>query len=97
MDKEIEELKKNLVAFAKEFKYEVTSDADKIIKALINRKKKFGEHYCPCRPVYTDNSHESIEYNKKIICPCAFVHDDILKRGKCHCNLFKATPLGGGS
>jgi len=93
MDKEIEELNKKLVTFAKEHGYEMANDADKIITSLVNRKKKFGEYYCPCRPVYMDNSQESIDHNKKIICPCAFVHGDILKRGKCHCNLFAKTRL----
>ena len=91
MDNEFDELKTRLVDFAKDHGYEMTDDADKIIDALVNRKKKFGEQYCPCRLVRTDNSKESIDHNKKIICPCVFLHDEMLKQGRCHCNLFKTT------
>ncbi len=54
-----------------------------IINALIEREKKFGEKYCPCRRITGDK-----EQDKKIICPCQFMKKEIEERGHCLCNLF---------
>ena len=54
-----------------------------IVKGLLEREKKFGVRYCPCRRV-TNNSEE----DKKNICPCQFMRMEIEKQGHCLCNLF---------
>jgi len=54
-----------------------------IINGLLDREKKFGERYCPCRRITGDK-----EEDKKIICPCIYHKDEIKKDGHCHCNLF---------
>jgi len=54
-----------------------------IINGLLDREKKIGERYCPCRRITGDK-----EEDKKIICPCIYHKDEIKKDGHCHCNLF---------
>lgn len=56
---------------------------EEIIKGLLEREKKFGARYCPCRRV-TNNPEE----DKKNICPCQFMRMEIEKQGHCLCNLF---------
>lgn len=64
--------------------YELSKDADATIDGLVKREKELGMPYCPCR-VYRKGDDE---WNKTIVCPCVRVHDDIARKGKCHCNLF---------
>jgi ferredoxin-thioredoxin reductase catalytic chain len=54
-----------------------------LIKALLEREKKYGKRYCPCRRV-----KESQEENNKIICPCVYCKEEIKRDGHCHCFLF---------
>lgn len=56
---------------------------EEIVKVLLEREKKFGARYCPCRRI-TGNKKE----DKKIICPCFFHREEIKKYGHCLCNLF---------
>ena len=63
--------------------YELSDVADVTIQGLVNRKKKYGKLYCPCRVLQDDD-----EWNDSIVCPCSQVHDDIAVKGHCHCNLF---------
>lgn len=56
---------------------------ERIVKGLLEREKKFGARYCPCRRI-TQNQEE----DKKIICPCAFHRQEIEKDGHCLCGLF---------
>ncbi len=63
----------------------------RIIKGLVKQREKHGEYYCPCRVVKKNDD----EWNKSIICPCKYIHDDIRKNienGKepcCYCKLFR--------
>lgn len=54
-----------------------------VIKGLLEREKKFGFRYCPCRRVTGE-----AEEDKKIICPCVFHREEIEKDGHCLCRLF---------
>jgi len=54
-----------------------------LVRALIERERKYGERYCPCRLITGDR-----EKDKKIICPCAYHKKEIEKDGHCHCLLF---------
>ena len=80
--KTIEESKK----YADENGYKLNSD-EKVVerdaKGLVMNSEKFGEKYCPCRRVTGDK-----EADKKIICPCIYHKDEVLKDGHCFCNLF---------
>ena len=57
-----------------------------IVKSLLDREKKFGEKYCPCRRI-TGGKEE----DKKIICPCVYHKEEIEKDGFCLCRLFVKT------
>ncbi len=56
---------------------------DYLITALLEREKKYGKKYCPCRRVEKNNTE-----NNKIICPCIYCKEEIKKNGHCHCFLF---------
>lgn len=57
--------------------------AEQLIKSLIERKKKYGKMYCPCRRVKGNK-----EIDEKNICPCVFYKEEIKKQGHCRCFLF---------
>lgn len=54
-----------------------------LIGAMIKRKERSGEFYCPCRMVTGDP-----EEDKKIICPCYYHEFEVERDGHCHCWLF---------
>ncbi len=54
-----------------------------IVRSLLEREKKFGQRFCPCRRI-TQNPEE----DKKIICPCVYHLEELEKDGKCLCGLF---------
>lgn len=56
---------------------------DSVIKAIVKRRAKFGEDYCPCRVVTGDK-----EKDAAIICPCVYHEQEIDETGRCHCYLF---------
>lgn len=58
---------------------------------IIESEKTFGKRYCPC---YEPSSSEDL--NKKLICPCRFVDQEIEERGTCHCVLFGRGDLTDG-
>ena len=57
-----------------------------IVKSLLDREKKFGQRYCPCRRITGDGKAD-----EKIICPCFYHKEEIEKDGHCLCRLFVAT------
>ena len=65
-----------------------------LIKAMIRRRVKMGEYYCPCRVVTGDR-----EQDRAIICPCDYHLAELEDQGYCHCRLFvagDADAQGGG-
>ncbi|MCK4520324.1 ferredoxin:thioredoxin reductase [Candidatus Parcubacteria bacterium] len=54
-----------------------------LIKTLLERERKYGRRYCPCRRI-----KESEKENSKIVCPCLYCKKEIKKDGHCHCFLF---------
>jgi len=54
-----------------------------LVKSLLEREKKLGERYCPCRRIIGDKKED-----KKIICPCVYMKKEIEKNGHCFCGLF---------
>jgi len=86
MSKDItNELRDQIYAVAEDRGYAVIEkNLDLIIKGLVKRNEKFGGYYCPCRLVRDD-----AEWKEKITCPCAFLDDEIVEKGECHCRLYK--------
>lgn len=86
MGKDIENLRKQMKEYADKVGIKLNPDkkqVDWVLDALLKRKTKFGEIYCPCR-VVTGNK----EQDKEIICPCVFHRGEIELQGHCKCNLF---------
>lgn len=84
--KKINEIIQEYQKYAKENGFELNSDkkiVESLVQALVQREKKIGKRYCPCRRI-TGNEDE----DKKIICPCIYHRKEIEKDGRCHCNLF---------
>ncbi|SFV61803.1 Rubredoxin [hydrothermal vent metagenome] len=48
----------------------------------------FGQRFCPCFEPSDDK-----ELNKKMMCPCEYVEDEIKEYGTCHCALFGRADL----
>ena len=48
----------------------------------------FGKRFCPCFEPSADAS-----LNKKMMCPCEYVEDEIKEYGTCHCALFGRADL----
>ena len=51
-------------------------------------EKTFGKRYCPC---FEPSNDEAL--NKKMLCPCEFIDDEIEEYGTCHCALFGSPDL----
>ena len=82
----VEELIKEYEMCAAENGFKLNPDkkvVEGIVKVLLEREKKFGARYCPCRRI-TGNKEE----DKKIICPCVYHKEEIEKDGHCLCRLF---------
>ncbi len=55
---------------------------------LCEMEETFGKRYCPCFEPSADE-----ELNKKMMCPCKFIDDEIAEYGTCHCALFGPADL----
>jgi len=64
--------------------YDLSADAEKMVKAMIKREKKLGGIYCPCRNIVLMEEEEK----KKYTCPCVDLDNDIKETGACHCGVF---------
>lgn len=86
MDKNIFQIIKESELHAKKKGFKMNPDkvvVENLAKGLLEREKKFGYKYCPCRRI-TGNLKE----DEKIICPCIYHIDEIKKEGHCLCWLF---------
>ena len=86
MAQDIEKLRKQMKQYADKAGIKLNPDKKKldwVFDALLKRKDKFGEIYCPCR-VVTGNK----EKDKEIICPCVFHRGEVELQGFCKCKLF---------
>jgi ferredoxin-thioredoxin reductase catalytic chain len=74
------------LTYAKNHRWVLNPDEKKlsvVIRGLARNKRKFGEHYCPCRLRSGDK-----EKDTAIICPCIYHKDEVEKDGSCHCQLY---------
>ncbi len=55
---------------------------------LTEMEDTFGQRYCPC---FEPSGNP--ELDKKMLCPCKFIDDEIEEYGTCHCSLFGAGDL----
>ena len=84
--KEFEQLLEQCKKYAKDNGIHVNPDqkvVNHLIRALLEREKRLGKKYCPCRYVKKDNME-----NDKIVCPCVYCKEEVEKDGHCQCFLF---------
>ena len=55
---------------------------------LSEMEATFGKRYCPCFEPSGDK-----QLDKRMLCPCEFIDDEIKEYGTCHCALFGAPDL----
>lgn len=55
---------------------------------LSEMEATFGKRYCPCFEPSGD-----AKLDKKMLCPCEFIDDEIKEYGTCHCALFGSPDL----
>ena len=82
----MDEILKPYLEHAKINGFQLNPDAkvvERIINGLLANEKKHGHRYCPCRRVSGDPKVDA-----KIICPCIYHKDEIVKDGRCYCGLF---------
>ena len=56
---------------------------ESLIKGLLEREKKYGARYCPCRRVTGNKEKDRLK-----ICPCPQHKKEIKESGQCFCGLF---------
>ncbi|MEA3296108.1 MAG: ferredoxin-thioredoxin reductase catalytic domain-containing protein [Patescibacteria group bacterium] len=84
--KEFEQLLKEYKDYAKDNGFRLNPDqkvVNFLIKSLLEKEKKYGKRYCPCRRI-----KENQKENDKIVCPCIYHKEEIKKNGHCLCFLF---------
>jgi len=54
-----------------------------LLNALLLNKERYGYMCCPCRLAVEDP-----EWDRDIICPCAYREADVAEYGSCYCNLY---------
>ncbi len=85
-NKKIDNLIKKYEEYARENNFVLNKDKkylNNIVRAILNKKNKLGDFYCPCRVMTGDSAQD-----KKIVCPCIFHKEEIEKSGCCKCRLF---------
>jgi ferredoxin-thioredoxin reductase catalytic subunit len=77
-DKDIDTLRKRVVAFCNIQGYYLAPEAEKILLDIVHLKKTYGDYYCPCR------DHLDID----TVCVCKPVRNGLVDAmGACFCHL----------
>jgi ferredoxin-thioredoxin reductase catalytic chain len=63
-----------------------------LLDGLLKNKERYGYMSCPCRLAAEDP-----EWDRDIICPCAYRDADIAEYGSCYCNLYVSREWNEGS
>jgi ferredoxin-thioredoxin reductase catalytic subunit len=64
---------------------------EELLEALLVNKKRYGYMACPCRLASGDR-----EWDRDIICPCAYREPDVKEFGSCYCNLYVSAAWNEG-
>ncbi len=86
MVKKIDELIKKYEQYAKKNGFFLNPDRKTlrvVVKSLLEREKKFGSKFCPCRRITGVQKED-----EKIVCPCVYHLREIKEQGRCLCGLF---------
>ncbi len=82
----IEKLIKEYKKYASENGFRLNPNrevVERVIKGLLEREKKFGKRYCPCRQISGNE-----EKDAKKTCPCFWHRLEIERNDHCLCGLF---------
>jgi ferredoxin-thioredoxin reductase catalytic chain len=66
--------------------YYFSNDRERVfdlLGALLKNRERYGYMCCPCRLAAEDP-----EWDRDIICPCAYREADVREYGSCYCNLY---------
>jgi len=54
-----------------------------LLQALLDNRERYGYMCCPCRLAAHDR-----DWDRDIICPCAYREPDVAEYGSCYCALY---------
>jgi len=63
-----------------------------LLESLIINKDRYGYMACPCRLASNNR-----DFDKDIICPCAYRAQDVAEFGSCFCGLYVSEEWNSGS
>ncbi len=63
-----------------------------LLAALFVNRKRYGYMACPCRLASGDR-----EWDRDIVCPCAYREPDVKEYGSCYCNLYVSAAWNDGT
>lgn len=75
--------------------YHFSNDRERVfdlLSALLKNKERYGYMCCPCRLAAEDP-----EWDRDIVCPCAYRAADVREYGSCYCNLYVSEDWKEGS
>jgi ferredoxin-thioredoxin reductase catalytic chain len=62
-----------------------------LLKALLTNRERYGYMCCPCRLASGNR-----DWDRDIICPCAYREEDVRQYGSCYCNLYVTSDWNEG-
>ena len=92
---EIDELYERLRELQEPKGYYFSADRERtleLLDALLANKKRYGYMACPCRLASGDR-----EWDRDIVCPCAYREPDVKEYGSCYCNLYVSAAWNDGT
>jgi ferredoxin-thioredoxin reductase catalytic subunit len=92
---EVDELYERLKKLQEPKGYYFSADRERtfeLLAALLVNKKRYGYMACPCRLASGDR-----EWDRDIICPCAYRESDVKEYGSCYCNLYVSEAWNDGT
>jgi ferredoxin-thioredoxin reductase catalytic chain len=61
-----------------------------LLNGLLANRERYGYMCCPCRLASGNR-----EWDKDIVCPCAYREEDVREYGRCFCGLYTSPSLDG--
>jgi ferredoxin-thioredoxin reductase catalytic chain len=91
---EVEKLHDMLRASQEPKGYYFNRDRERVfdlLKALLTNRERYGYMCCPCRLASGNR-----DWDRDIICPCAYREEDVRQYGSCYCNLYVTSDWNEG-
>ena len=74
--------------------YQFSRDRERVfdlLAALLTNRERYGYMCCPCRLASGNR-----DWDRDIICPCAYREEDVRQYGSCYCNLYVTSDWNEG-